>query len=156
MTDLNVITIIGRVTRDLNENSFGYVGSGIAKMTLSIAVNRSVKKADKWEDEASFFDVLYWGKAAEAVKPYIHKGTQIAVKGSLVQQRWEKDGEKKSKIIIQADSIQLVGGKAEKIEDESFTANAFKEVPSEAKEAVGALASAGLVDNPEFPEDIPF
>ena len=112
MTDLNDVVLIGRLTRDLgtDERSFSYVGNGTAKAVVSLAVNRSVKKGDKWEDEVSFFDVTIWGKMAENLKPNLVKGKQICVRGYLKQDRWEKDGQKQSRINIIAESVQLLGG----------------------------------------------
>ena len=83
-TDLNHVVLVGRLTKDLgaDERSFGYVGNGQARATVSIAVNRSRKGADgNWIEEANFFDVTIWGKSAENLKPYLTKGKQIAVDG---------------------------------------------------------------------------
>ena len=113
MTDINNVTIIGNMTRDLDENSFAYTSGGTARANISLAVNRSVKKGDSWQDEASYFDVTIWGKTAENLKPYLVKGQKIAVQGYLKQDRWEKDGEKRSRISIVAETVQLVGGKRE-------------------------------------------
>ena len=112
MTDLNHVVLIGRLTRDLgdDERSFGYVGNGQARANVSIAVNRSKKSGDEWIDETSFFDITIWGKTAENLKPYLNKGKQICVDGYLKQDRWEKDGQKMSRITIVADNVQLLGG----------------------------------------------
>jgi len=115
MTDLNHVVLIGRLTRDLgdDERSFGYVGNngnGTARANVSIAVNRSKKSGDKWEDETSFFDITIWGNQAVNLKPYLKKGKMIAVDGYLKQDRWEKDGQKMSKISIVANNVQLLGG----------------------------------------------
>ena len=112
MTDTNSIILIGRLTKDCgaDERSFSYVGNGTAKAVVSLAVNRSVKKGDKWEDEVSYFDVTIWGKMAENLKPSLVKGKQICVEGYLKQDRWEKDGQKKSRININAEKVQLLGG----------------------------------------------
>jgi single-strand DNA-binding protein len=110
MTDLNHVVLIGRLTRDLgsDERSFGYVGNGMAKANVSIAVNRSRKQADgSWVDEVSYFDITIWGKTAENLKPYLTKGKMIAVDGHLKQDRWDKDGQKFSKVSIVADNVQL-------------------------------------------------
>ena len=111
MTDLNNLTIIGRITRDLDENSFGYTNTGTARANVSIAVNRSKKQGEQWVDEVSYFDVTIWGKTAENLKPYLQKGAQIAISGYLRQDRWEKDGKKNSRVTIVAELVQLVGGK---------------------------------------------
>lgn len=92
MTDLNSVVEIGRLTRDISERDFAYTTTGKARLNLSIAVNRSEKRGGEWADKVSFFDVTVWGKTAENIKPYLHKGKQIAVDGYLDQQRWEKDG----------------------------------------------------------------
>lgn len=113
MTDINHVILIGRLTHDIgtDSRSFAYTPNGTARANVSIAVNRSVKRGDKWEDEVSYFDVTIWGKTAENLKPYLTKGKQIAVDGYLRQDRWEKDGQRFSRINIQADTVQLLGGK---------------------------------------------
>lgn len=112
MTDLNHVVLIGRLTRDLgdDERSFGYVGNGQARAIVSIAVNRSKKSGDEWIDETSYFDITIWGKTAENLKPYLNKGKQICVEGHLKQDRWEKEGQKMSRVTIIADQVQLLGG----------------------------------------------
>ena len=124
MTDINSVVLIGRITKDVgsDERSFSYIGNGTAKATVSLAVNRSVKKGDKWEDETSFFDVVIWGKLAENLKPRLTKGKQISVMGSLKQDRWEKDGQKQSKIYVNAEQVEIPNDS--KKEDEKV-ANAF-------------------------------
>ena len=110
MSDMNKIVLIGRLTRDLDSDSFGYTASGTAKARISIAVNDRIKKNGEWQDEVSFFDVTVWGKMAENLKPYLLKGKQIAVEGKLKQYRYEKDGKNHSKISVVAEKIQLIGG----------------------------------------------
>ena len=139
MTDLNHVIEIGRLTRNISERDFGYTTGGTARLNLSIAVNRSVKKNGELIDSVSFFDVTVWGKTAENIKAYLHKGKQIAVDGYLDQQRWEKDGVKCSKVVIIADSVQLLGG---------------NESAPQAQQPAGDYQSAGSGD--DFPEDIPF
>ena len=139
MTDLNHVIEIGRLTRDIGEREFSYTTGGTARLNLSIAVNRSVKKNGAWTDSVSYFDVTVWGKPAENIKPYLHKGKQIAVDGFLDQQRWEKDGQKFSKVVIIADNVQLLGG---------------NESAPQAQQPAGEYQSAGNGD--DFPEDIPF
>lgn len=112
MTDLNNVVLIGRCTKDVgsDERSFSYIGNGTAKATVSLAVNRSVKKGEKWEDEVNYIDCVIWGKLAESLKSNLTKGKQICVSGYLKQDRWEKDGQKQSKIYVNAESVQLLGG----------------------------------------------
>lgn len=113
MTDLNVVTVVGRLVRDCGQQEFSYLQSGTAVAKISIAVNRSKKQADgSWTDEASFFDVAIFGKTAENLHPYLQKGKQVVIKGFLKQDRWQdkQTGENRSKISIVADEVQLLGG----------------------------------------------
>lgn len=143
MTDLNSVVEIGRLTRDISERDFAYTTAGKARLNLSIAVNRSEKRGGEWADKVSFFDVTVWGKTAENIKPYLHKGKQIAVDGYLDQQRWEKDGVRYSKVVIIATSVQLLGGNE----------NGQQEA-AQPQEPAGNYSDAGAGD--EFPEDMPF
>ncbi|MBP5447695.1 MAG: single-stranded DNA-binding protein, partial [Treponema sp.] len=62
MTDFNHVFEIGRLTRDIGERDFAYTASGVARLNISIAVNRSEKRNGQWTDKANFFDVTIWGK----------------------------------------------------------------------------------------------
>lgn len=107
MTDINTVVLVGNLTRDIEVR---YSNSGVAIGRVSIAINRSRKNGEQWVEETSYFDVTILGKTAENLRPYLLRGKQIAVQGSLVQDRWEKDGQKFSKVYILADSVQLCGG----------------------------------------------
>ena len=106
--DINSVVIVGRVTRDAE---LRYTPNGTAICSFSVAVNRRVKRGESWEDVASFFELYLWDKLAESLNKYLLKGSQVAVQGELRQERWEKDGQKHSKVKIFVSSIQLVGGK---------------------------------------------
>jgi single-strand DNA-binding protein len=107
MTDINHVILIGRLTRDA-ELKYTNTGSAICK--FSIAVNRRRKSGDTWVDEANFFDIAAWGKMGESLNQYLTKGKQVAVEGELRQNRWEQDGQPRSKVEISAMNIQLLGG----------------------------------------------
>lgn len=142
MTDMNRLAIIGRMTRDVGGRDFAYTTGGTARLSISIAVNRSEKRGGEWADKASFFDVTVWGKTAESIRPYLSKGKQVAVDGYIDQQRWEKDGQKYSRVVIVANSVQLLGGGKD--------GNGTQDAPRQA----GGYSDAGVGDG--FPDDIPF
>lgn len=108
--DINKVFIIGRLTRDAE---LQYTNSGSPVLKFSIAVNRRRKQGEQWVDEANFFDVNLWGRRAESISQYMTKGKQIAVDGELRQDRWEQDGQKRSKVMIHALNIQFVGGRSD-------------------------------------------
>ena len=108
--DINSVNIIGRLTRDIELKS---TAGGTTVGKASIAINRRVKRSGEWTEEGNFFDVVMFGKTAENIAKYAGKGKQIGISGELEQQRWEKDGQQRSKIVIIANSVQLLGVKSD-------------------------------------------
>jgi len=109
--DINSVTIVGNLTRDAELRS---TSGGMAVCKFSVAVNRRVKKGDGWETEAGFFDVNLWGRQAESLNPYLTKGKQVGITGELRQERWQQDGQSRSRVLIVANSVQLFGVDKEK------------------------------------------
>lgn len=138
--DLNNYSVIGRMTRDLDERAFAYTSNGKARLNISIAVN------DGYGDNqyTSYFDVVVWGKTAENIKPYLGKGKQLCINGRLRQDRWESNGQKNSRVVIVAETVQLLGGR-----DNGAGAGGNYQQP--AQQQVPEYDNGG-----EFSEDIPF
>jgi len=107
MADLNHVVLIGRLTRDAE---LKYTAGGQAVCKFAIAVNRRKKVGDTWEDEANFFDIVLWGKQGESLQNYLVKGKMVGIEGELRQDRWQQDGQNRSKIEVIANYIQLLGG----------------------------------------------
>ena len=149
MTDINHIVIIGRLTRDCD---FGYITTGTARANISVAVNESRKGQNGWTDYPNYFDVTIWGKTAENLKPYLTKGKQVAIDGHLHQDRWEKDGQRNSRVLIIADNVELGGGR------EGQSAPAQQNAPQQyaPQQASAPEYSQPTLDGDEFPEDILF
>ena len=110
MADINSVVLVGRLTRDAE---LKYTNTGFAIANLSIAVNRRTKKDDPWQEEASFFNCVMMGKRAEALSQYLVKGKQLAIHGELRQNRWEQDGQRRSRVEIFINDVQLLGGRAQ-------------------------------------------
>lgn len=105
---INSVSISGNITRDamLTET---VNGSYILK--FSVAVNDRKKNKDgQWDDYASFIDCVMFGKRAESLSKYVHKGTKVAIQGKLNQDRWKdkNSGESRSKIVVFVDEIELM------------------------------------------------
>jgi single-strand DNA-binding protein len=109
MADINHVVLVGRLTRDAE---LKYTANGQAVCKFSIAVNRRKKSGEQWVEEANFFDIVVWGRQGEALNQYLVKGKLIGVDGELRQDRWEQDGQNRSKIEIIANNLQLLGGGA--------------------------------------------
>lgn len=144
MSDTNIVVEIGRATRD---GELKFLNSGIAVLNFSIAVNRSIPPKDggEWKNEASFFDVQAWGKLAESKNKSIVKGKQLCIRGELRQDRWEQDGQARSKVYIVAESIQPLA-------DPRAQDSADHETNGQARTGTARPAAVQT----DFPDDIPF
>ena len=96
---LNSVTISGNLTRDPELRS---TPSGTSVCKLSVAVNERVKKGDNWEDYPSYIDITAWASLGEQMARQLSKGSPVAIQGQIRQDRWEKDGENRSKVYVVA------------------------------------------------------
>lgn len=103
---MNKVFLIGNLTR---EPELRFVaGSGKAVANINIAVSRPFKK-----DETDFFQVVIWGKQAEAVANHLDKGSKVAVSGYVYNEHWEdKQGNKRTTTKINAEQIEFLSWKA--------------------------------------------
>ena len=141
MADINHVVLVGRLTRDAE---LKYTNSGTPICRISIAVNRRRKVDDQWTEEGNFFDVVIWGKMGEAIAQYLVKGKQIGIEGELRQNKWEQDGQPRSKVEIIANNVQLLGGRGGDRQDAPRSYNN------------AAPAGGGSSSKDDFEDDIPF
>lgn len=107
MSSFSVVVLVGNLTRDAQ---LKYTPSGFPICTFGIAINTRKKNGDQWVDEANFFDIELFGKSAESLNQYLTKGKMVGVEGELRQDRWEQDGQSRSKVKIVANKVNLLGG----------------------------------------------
>jgi len=108
MASYNRVIIVGNLTRDVE---LRYIPSGTAVTDITLAVNERIKRNDQWVEEANFFDVTMWGRTAEVAAEYLSKGSNVLVEGRLRQEKWEQDGQKRSKVKVICDKMQMLGSK---------------------------------------------
>lgn len=115
MANYNRVILAGNVTRD---PEIRIVGEGVPVCSFGLAVNR-VRSKDK--DAVDFFDVSAWRELGEVVANYKKKGDPILIEGRLQYRTWEsKDGSKRSKVDIVADTVQFLGKGVASSEDDGI------------------------------------
>ncbi len=97
---INFVAACGNLGRDPEAK---YFESGNVKATTSIAT--------KDRKDTHWLNITAWGKTAEVMADYAKKGTRIGIKGQLQFDQWEKDGEVKQRLHINANSLELMGSK---------------------------------------------
>ena len=103
MSANNAVLLTGNLTKDPEVKSVN--SSKVAK--FSLAVSRFYKDTK----ETSFFDMEAWGSTAEFVEKHLKKGSSVSIQGEARQDTWEKDGEKRSRVIFRVDDVKFVGAK---------------------------------------------
>jgi single-strand DNA-binding protein len=89
-----------------------YLQSGTAVADVGMAVNdRRKGQNGEWIEETTFVDVTLWGRTAEVAGEYLGKGSPLLVEGRLKYDTWEKDGQKRSKLSVVCERMQMVGSK---------------------------------------------
>jgi single-strand DNA-binding protein len=109
MLNFSQTIIAGNLTRNPEVKTFD---SGNTVVNCTVALNESFKDSKgEPQKRTSFIDVQIWGKNGETFAKYHSKGTSVFIVGTLRQDTWEdKDGNKRSKIYVSADSWQFNQG----------------------------------------------
>ena len=112
MANLNKVMIIGNLVADPDVRT---TPRGNTVTELRLAVNRVSSGPNEGErrEETTFLDVTCWGRTAEIAGQYLAKGRPVFIEGRLQQDTWEdkQTGQKRSKIRIVAENMQLLGGR---------------------------------------------
>lgn len=101
--------ILGNLTRDPEMRT---TPSGTNVCSFSVAVNRSFKGQNgQMTEQVSFIDCSAWGRTADVICQYLHRGSGILVSGRLEQHSWEDKttGQKRSHVEITVEDFNFVG-----------------------------------------------
>jgi single-strand DNA-binding protein len=112
MSDINRVTLVGRLTRDPELRA---LPSGTSVLNLGLAVNgRQKDQSGNWIDKPNFVDVKVFGAQADMLGSHLAKGRRIGVDGRLDWSSWEaQDGGKRSKVEIVAQSVQFLDSRGD-------------------------------------------
>ena len=148
MASFNRVIVMGNLTRDVEVR---YLQSGMAVADIGLAVNdRRKNQAGEWVEEATFVDVTLWGRTAEVAGEYLSKGSPILVEGRLKLDSWESDGQKRSKLKVVGERMQMVGGRG----GGGGSAPGGQQSDSNYNEPAPAAAASG--GGGTSPDEIPF
>ena len=139
MASFNQVVLVGNMVRDPEVKALNN-GSSVAKFTIGMTRKWQTENGEK-KEEATFVDIDSFGKTASVIEKYLRKGDPVLVEGRLKMEQWEKDGQKRSKLMVVANAIQLLG----------------KPVDTSARQPVqGQAASIPAPQQSTTPDDVPF
>ena len=104
---INRVNISGNLTRDPELRA---TSGGMQVLGLGVAVNdrRKNGQTGQWEDYPNFVDCTMFGNRAESMARILRKGMKVAIEGKLRYSSWEKDGQRRSKLEVIVDEIELM------------------------------------------------
>jgi len=157
MASFNRVILVGNLTRDIE---LKYTPGGTGVTDIGMAVNdRRKNSSGKWVDEVTFVDVTLWGRTAEVASEYLSKGAPILVEGRLKLDTWETDGQKRSKLRVVCERMQMLsgaggGGGGRPQQADSGTSPGYREPSSDAVPGRGDAQPTGSgagYDDPDIP-----
>jgi len=109
MASFNRVVLVGNVTRD---PELRYIPSGTAVTDIGLAINdRRKNPSGEWVEETTFIDVTLWSRTAEVACEYLSKGSSVLIEGRLKLDTWENEGQKRSKLKVIGEKMQMLGGR---------------------------------------------
>lgn len=105
---LNHLTIQGRLARDMEKRT---TTGGIDNVSFTVCWSEKYKRQDGTEMETKcFLPCKAWRGTAGFLDRFFHnKGSEVLLEGRLETEEWEKDGEKRSRIVLNVDKAHFCG-----------------------------------------------
>ena len=115
----NQVILLGRLPQDVEMRHMPT--NNVAIANFSVVDNRRWKNKESGEEqeETTYVDVTAFGAVGEAIGKHFHKGKEIMVIGRLKLEKWEKDGERRSKLKVICERFEFVGPKEDPAPDQS-------------------------------------
>lgn len=106
MLNINKVLFGGRVTR---KPDFKKVGD-TSIVHFSIACNRVwTDKQNVKQEESTFVDCDAFGGKADVINQYVDKGHELFIEGRLKLDKWEQEGQQRSKLVVVVEDFSFIG-----------------------------------------------
>jgi|TARA_B100000959_G_scaffold49769_1_gene51267 single-strand DNA-binding protein len=153
---VNKVTLIGNLG---NDPEVRYSGNGKAVANVSLATAESWRDKDSGEQQerTEWHRVVFFGRLAEIVSEYLHKGSQVYVEGRLQTNKWQdKEGNDRYTTQIVANEMQMLGGRSGASANKEPAPN--KDPAPDSPVDSSPKQTQPLAESPvdDFDEDIPF
>ena len=119
---MNIVNLIGRLTKDVD---LRYTQSGLAVGRFSVAIDRP--KKDGQDNGADFPNCVAYGKTAENLANYVHKGEMVGVTGCIRTGSYTgKDGRKVYTTDISVASVQFLNLRSSGGQNNGYQNNGYQ------------------------------
>lgn len=153
---INRVNISGNLTRDPELRA---TTNGTQVLSFGVAVNdrRKNPQTGDWEDYPNFIDCTMFGNRAEALSRYLQKGSKVAIEGKLRYSSWERDGQRRSKLEVIVDEVELMSRSGQNQGESygnSYASAPMSQTPTQHPQPQAPVQAPPAVD--VYDEDIPF
>ena len=142
---INMVALMGRLTY---EPELRKTPSDVSVLRFQVACDRSYQRAGA-ERQADFIDCVAWRQTAEFISRFFHKGSMIAVEGTLQTSNYtDKSGNNRKQVEVLANNVSFCGSKSES----GNAAGGFSQ-PAPSYSSADDSDFEGIVDDDD---DLPF
>lgn len=156
MASYNKVILMGNLTRD---PELRYTPKGTAIAKVGLAVNRVWKtETGEQREETTFVDIDVFGRNAEIVGQYLHKGSPAFFEGRLRLDTWDdkQTGQKRSRLGVVAEVVRLLGSRPAGEPAPTAQAPTQHSQPSAGQQASPPPTPPNSDQIPPDEEDVPF
>lgn len=145
---INMVALMGRLTY---EPELRTTPSGVSVLRFQVACDRSYQRAGE-ERKADFIDCVAWRQTAEFISRYFHKGSMIAVEGTIQTGNFtDKNGQQRKQVEVLANNVSFCGSKSE-----SGTASAGNTYAQQPAPSYATADNSDFEEIIDDDEDLPF
>jgi single-strand DNA-binding protein len=151
---INKVILIGNLGA---EPEVRYMPSGQAVANVRLATNESWRDKETGENQerTEWHAVVFFGKLAEIVKEYLHKGSQVYVEGRIRTRKWQdRDGHDRYTTEIVANDMQMLGGRGGATTSMEHEPPPHGEAQAHSPASVSSGSGSGAAS--DLDDDIPF
>ena len=108
MASVNMAVVVGFVG---NEPRINTLQSGRKVASFSMATTESgytTQNGQQVPERTEWHNIVCWGKTAEVVERFVHKGSSLYVQGKMRSRTYEKDGQTRYVTEIECEVMQLL------------------------------------------------
>lgn len=103
---VNRVILLGRVGQ---EPKVTEAQNGTVMGSFSLATSYKNRKGGEVHEETEWHNCQVFGKLAEVVRNYVHKGDTLYVEGRIRTRKWEQNGETKYRTEIIVEKVTMEG-----------------------------------------------
>ncbi len=145
---VNKVILIGNLGVE-PEVRFTPGGAAVANVRIATSESWRDKQTGEMNERTEWHRLVFFGRLAEVVRDYLHKGSKIYVEGRLQTRKWQgQDGQDRYTTEIVCNEMQMLDSRGEGAREPRESR------PQENRREQQSMPD--MAEDPGFDDDIPF